>query len=224
MIPNVPQSTAVDARKKELRLASLAARKALTPEERSEKSAEIFKNLANLEKFKVAQSVFVYVNIGSEVETKSFIRETIASGKRVLVPYCKVDSRDIGIGEVRDLETDLLPGTLSILEPKAEVRDRFFKSDLQFIVCPGVAFDIYGGRVGRGRAYYDNFLKELKGKVPIVAVAFDCQVRTETVPFYYGDVSMDQVITESGLKMAYGLGIDPVQPHRRANLATPYGS
>ena len=62
-----------------------------------------------------------------------------------------------------------------------------------------MAFDIYGGRLGNGKGYYDSFLKEIKGRIPLFGIAFDCQIRSENLPFDYHDVSMDQVITESGL-------------------------
>jgi 5-formyltetrahydrofolate cyclo-ligase len=79
-------------------------------------------------------------------------------------------------------------------------RDNFFKSDIQLIVCPAVAFDRYGGRLGRGKGSYDRFLKEMKGRVPIYGIAFDCQIMgsQDRLPFAYHDVVMDQVVTESG--------------------------
>ena len=58
-----------------------------------------------------------------------------------------------------------------------------------------------GGRLGRGYAYYDNFLRELKGRVPIIGLAFECQVQSEQLPFSYSDVVMDQIITENGFKL-----------------------
>ena len=143
----------------------------------------------------------IYVSMGSEVETKEMIAEMLNKGKRVLVPYSRGESRSLGMGEITDLDKDIIPGEGKAPEPRPELRDRFFRSDLQLILCPGVGFDIYGGRLGRGFAYYDNFLRELKNKVPIFGLAFDCQMRSEHLPFSYSDVSMDQIVTESGFKL-----------------------
>jgi 5-formyltetrahydrofolate cyclo-ligase len=62
-----------------------------------------------------------------------------------------------------------------------------------------VGFDVYGARIGRGKGFYDNFLRELKGRIPFWGLAFDCQISQERFPFDYPDVAMDQVVTESGL-------------------------
>ena len=53
--------------------------------------------------------------------------------------------------------------------------------------------------MGRGKRMYDNFLRDLKGHVPIWGIAFDCQIIQEQIPFDYHDIVMDQVVTESGL-------------------------
>ena len=143
----------------------------------------------------------LYVNMGSEVETRGLIAQLIRDGKRVIVPYSRSESRTMGLGEVANIETDIVIGEGKAPQPRPDLRDRFFRSDLQMIVCPGVCFDIYGGRLGRGFAYYDNFLRELRGRVPIFGLAFDCQIYNGHLPFSYSDVPMDQVITESGLLM-----------------------
>jgi 5-formyltetrahydrofolate cyclo-ligase len=129
------------------------------------------------------------------------INEMLSKGKRVLVPYSRREFRSLGMGEITDLAKDIISGEGRAPEPRPELRDRFFRSDLQLILCPGVGFDIYGGRLGRGFAYYDNFLRELKSKVPIFGLAFDCQMRNEHLPFSYSDVTMDQIVTESGFKL-----------------------
>jgi 5-formyltetrahydrofolate cyclo-ligase len=123
----------------------------------------------------------------------------LAQGKRVVVPYCRNVGNELGIAEIRSLEEDLAEGALGVPEPVERIRNNFFKSDLQLVICPAVAFDIYGARLGRGKGYYDVFLKELKGKVPLVGFGFDCQIQQENLPFEYHDIPMDQVITESGL-------------------------
>jgi 5-formyltetrahydrofolate cyclo-ligase len=120
-------------------------------------------------------------------------------GKRVVLPYCTSPSYELGIAEIKDLEKDCITGEFNIREPAQALRGKFLKSDLDLIVCPGVAFDRYGGRLGNGKGCYDRFVNELRGKVPIFALAFDCQLTSETLPFEYHDIPMDQIITESGL-------------------------
>jgi 5-formyltetrahydrofolate cyclo-ligase len=186
-------------RKNQLRKHYISVRKDIDESLHAEHSLAIHKNLISTREFSEAPSVMIYVSTGREVATTGLIKEMLSSGKRVVVPYCMGSSADLGVAEIMDFERDLIPGELGILEPHHSLRKLFFKSDIKLIVCPGVAFDVYGGRLGRGKAYYDNFLRELKGKIPVFGLAFNCQISKEPLPFDYHDIAMDQVITESGL-------------------------
>ncbi len=186
-------------KKEQIRTRGLQARRSLSHQEREEKSRRICEYLTGMKEFNSARAVMVYVAIGAEVDTRYCIDTMRATGKRIIVPYCRTASAKLCIAEITDPDTDLGPGAHGAREPHDHLRDNFFRSDLQMIVCPGVAFDRFGGRLGRGKSYYDRFLEELKGSIPIVGIAFDCQVTSEPLPFEYHDIAMDQVITESGL-------------------------
>jgi 5-formyltetrahydrofolate cyclo-ligase len=200
------ENSGVSEKKKTIREQFVAARKELGESLRKEKSAIILKHLKNTDIYKQSVAIMVYVSSGSEVETHELIKEMLATGKRVVIPYCKGDGNALGITEIYDLERDLTSGTFDILEPAVSIRKPFFKTDLQLILCPGVAFDSYGGRLGRGKAYYDTFLKDIKSQIPIYGIAFDCQIALDPLPFDYHDITMDQIITESGFKIAKEVG------------------
>ena len=189
-----------------------AVRKALTPEERKEKSEKIGRYLLDSTETAAAGAILIYVNMGAEVETREVIRELLRKGKRIVVPYCKRGMNVMGIGEILDVDRDIVIGDFKCPEPRPEARDQFYRSDLKLIVCPGVAFDRFGTRLGRGKGYFDNFLRELKGQVPIMGLAFDCQVQAEPLPFAYTDIMVDQVISESGLLL---------KRDQNGNLSTP---
>jgi 5-formyltetrahydrofolate cyclo-ligase len=191
--------TEVQTKKKDLRTRCVEARGSLSPDLHGEKSRLIWNQCTATDYYRSAKAVMIYVSIGSEVATRSCIREMLAEGKRVIVPYCRNVGNELGIAEIRNMDEDLAEGALGVPEPVDRIRNNFFKSDLQLIICPAVAFDIYGSRLGRGKGYYDTFLKELKGRVPLMGFGFDCQIQQQNLPFEYHDVPMDQVITESGL-------------------------
>lgn len=196
--PFIAQDTIINQKKKELRKTFLAARKSISPGEHAEKSKIICGHLMNSEQYKNAGSIVMYLAMGSEVGTKQAIAKMAGAGKRVMLPYCIRDQKSLGIGEIRDIEKDVIIGPNKVPEPRKELRDNFFISDLQLIICPGVAFDSSGGRHGSDLGYYDNFLRGRKWSVPIIGLGFDCQVSKEQLPFSYGDIAMDQIITESG--------------------------
>ncbi|MBD3422089.1 MAG: 5-formyltetrahydrofolate cyclo-ligase [Chitinivibrionales bacterium] len=186
-------------KKKKLRKLYETARQELSEEQRFELSERIIGHLCKNEAFARARSVMIYVAKEPEVETHELIASLLAEKqKRVVVPYCDVEMNDLGLSEIKDRDIDLKPGHYEILEPVEKLRDNFFKSDLQLIICPAVAFDREGGRLGRGKHYYDTFLSELKGRIPIIGLAYSCQIMDTLLPFEYHDVAMDQVITEHG--------------------------
>ncbi len=189
----------VEEKKKQIRKSSLDTRKALSNEDRDEKSGAIIEKLVAQEEFKKATTILFYAATKNEVQTKECIKQTLAMGKRVVLPYCIPNSTDMEIAEIKDFEMDVAAGTFNILEPQDELKGNFLKSDIQLAVCPGVAFDENGGRLGRGKGYYDFFLKELKDRAPLFGLAFQCQILDELLPFDYHDVPMDKIITETGI-------------------------
>jgi 5-formyltetrahydrofolate cyclo-ligase len=143
--------------------------------------------------------IMLYAEMGAEVITRPFIREMLRAGKRIVLPYVIEGGIDMGFAEIHDADADIIIGKKGVPEPRPELRTNYFRSDLEAVVCPGVAFDRQGGRLGRGLGCYDAFLRELRGKVLIIGIAFDCQIMPDKVPFDYHDIPMDMVITESGI-------------------------
>jgi 5-formyltetrahydrofolate cyclo-ligase len=199
-MPVVPDAGA--ERKKELRTMYSVKRKSIPPTDRNLLSMQIIETLCKLPHYQNAQAICVYVSSPYEVNTREFIDTCILEGKRVIIPYCKKSTRNLGIAEIKNIHTDTTIGDFGILEPHSHLRDNFLRSDLTIIVCPGVAFDRFGGRLGHGGGYYDSFLRELKDRCYFVGIAFGCQIVENSLPFSYHDIPMDQIITENGLLIA----------------------
>lgn len=82
-------------------------------------------------------------------------------------------------------------GQFGIREPKASCAEIPLER-LGLILVPGVAFDLHGRRLGRGRGFYDRLLPEIRGVK--CGVAFDEQM-VDTVPAGRLDMRMDFVLT-----------------------------
>jgi len=153
-------------------------------------------SLIDLPCYRGAETVMLYVHLPDEVRTTQLLADAAERGKRVVVPYC--DGRHLGLFQVEELE-ELEPGTFGVLEPQPELRGdparNVAPEQLDLIVVPGVAFDAHGGRLGRGKAYYDGLLSSVRPDTALVALAFECQIVDE-VPMQPHDVYMHQVITE----------------------------
>ena len=69
---------------------------------------------------------------------------------------------------------------------------------IAFALVPGVAFTRNGDRLGRGKGYYDRFLKTLPPTCFTCGVCFDCQL-VDSLPIEPHDVPLDAVVTPSGV-------------------------
>lgn len=159
-------------------------------------SEKIVDRFIQLPEYAAAETVMFYVDVRDEVRTRHALPAALASGKRVVIPYC-VD----GELELFHLESmdELEVGMYKILEPRADLRDvaakRLGPTDLNLIMVPGVAFDKSGGRTGHGKGYYDKLLEHATAQTPLVALAFECQMFPE-IPCEDHDIYMDKVVTE----------------------------
>jgi 5-formyltetrahydrofolate cyclo-ligase len=67
------------------------------------------------------------------------------------------------------------------------------------IIMPGLAFDMKGGRLGWGKAYYDTYLASMNHSYVTIAAALEGQI-VEQVPVAEHDQPVDAILTISGVK------------------------
>ena len=191
--------------KAEIREAAHANRKAQP--EKDEVSARIVDRFMTLPEYASATTVMFYVDVRDEVRTRQALPQAIASGKRIVVPYCVEGELELFHLESMD---ELALGMYRILEPREELRDvaakRLHPVDLDLVMVPGVAFDRQGGRAGHGKGYYDKLLQHARPVAPLVALAFECQI-FDRVPVEPHDIYMDAVVTEDAVYQGLGRGL-----------------
>ncbi len=172
-------------------------RKQMTEKERAEKSSQIQNALTDLQIFRDAEEIWLYVSLPEEVDTDGIIRLCFALGKKVAVPKVE-DVTDVAGHTESVLRfyyitsfSDLREGSFHVREPETGLRAENPES---LILLPGLAFSTGCMRMGYGKSYYDRYLqKELH---PTAALAFDFSVFPE-IPHGAGDVGADYVITET---------------------------
>ena len=162
-------------------------------------SKTICETFMALPAYQSAKTVMWYVDAGSEVRTRHSLPDALTHGKRVVVPWCIVETNELALFLLEDM-SELVAGAYKILEPKPELRVLHHKKvrpeELDLVMVPGTAFDVHGGRMGQGKGYYDRLLATARPDAPLVALAFDCQI-FEEIPVAPHDVFMDQVLTET---------------------------
>lgn len=183
-------------RKAEIR--ELARKNRVAQKNKDELSQQIVASFMALPAYEAARTVMFYVDAGSEVRTRHMLPEALRGGKRIVVPWCVVETNQLELFHLEDM-SELVEGAYRILEPKAELRDQPHKKvqpeELDLVMVPGTAFDARGGRMGQGKGYYDRLLFRARPEAPLVALAFECQMFPE-IPVAAHDVFMDLVLTE----------------------------
>ncbi len=179
--------------KQALRSRVLAARGALGPAERLERSRAVTARLLDLELFHRCRSLALYAAIGAEVDTSEIAHAAASRGKRVAFPRVRGGARALRFAACA--LDELVPGPHGTREPPPSAPD-VEAADLDLVLVPGVAFDARGGRLGRGGGHYDATLAALPRGVARLGLAFELQV-VPAVPREAHDEPLDGVITEA---------------------------
>lgn len=140
-----------------------------------------------LPQIKKAKSLCVYNSFGTEVDTSLIIKRCYSEGKKVYIPRIIDESMRVCLwGDDLKLEKN----SWGIIEPPIEMCG---DDDFEVCIIPLLGFSEKGERLGRGKGYYDRFLKQrhcLK-----IAIAFEEQCVASGFSQPHDEI-MDIVITE----------------------------
>jgi len=181
--------------KAEVRAAMRARLRILSVEEWKRQSALVADRIRSLREWDSARWVGGYVPMRDEPDLVPLMREAVASGRRVAVPAFDENSGEYGFREVRDWERDLVPGKYGIGEPGAACA-AVPVTWLDFVLVPGLAFDVRGGRLGRGKGFYDRLLASVVEAT--CGVGSDEQLLSD-VPVEAHDIRLNLVTVPGGL-------------------------
>jgi 5-formyltetrahydrofolate cyclo-ligase len=106
--------------------------------------------------------------------------------------FPRVDEEALVFHRVEDPASNLVPGAFGIAEPLASL-PVLAVNEIDVFLCPGLAFDRDGGRLGRGRGFYDRLLAGASPTAVKLGVAFLHQI-IDCVPCDPHDVRMDGLI------------------------------
>ena len=167
------------ATKSQLRSLVRARIGSMSPADRSSADRRICGYLADLTEELGVVSVLAYLALPDEVKVDGFLSTMVERGCRVLLP------RVVGGDRLR----------YGGWRPTVKLS----RDDAGLLVVPGRAFDTTGGRLGRGRGYYDRLLMAGAGGRLVVGAAYECQV-VEHVPREEHDRDVDCLVTETGCR------------------------
>ncbi|MDE0597272.1 MAG: 5-formyltetrahydrofolate cyclo-ligase [Roseibacillus sp.] len=111
--------------------------------------------------------------------------------------YPRVVGSGLHFYEVSD-PTSLAPASFGIREPVPGRHPEVSFSEIDVFLCPGLAFDLRGVRLGRGKGFYDRALSDARTDALFVGVSLALQILGK-LPAEAHDVHMNFLATEEGV-------------------------
>ncbi len=139
-----------------------AVRANMALEERADCDRRIAETVRKLWQYRDCRLVLTYVSTAIEVDTRQIINQALADGKRVAVPRCVPNTRNMEFYYIESLD-DLSAGTFGVLEPLPNPQNLVTDFSCSLCIIPAFCYDFGGYRLGYGKGYYDRFLAHYEG-------------------------------------------------------------
>ena len=188
---------ALQGAKATLRKAVLFRRDARPPEQRLDDDLARLSIMQAAMRARMPDTVAAYLSTGTEPGTLQLVAWLAANGVRVLLP---VLSHPIGGRLERPAwapyegPDSLWSGALSILEPTGQPVPSEQLPEAELIICPGLAANQVGDRLGRGGGWYDRALVHASQSAPIW-VLLNADEVLDIIPVQEWDRRVDVIIT-----------------------------
>ncbi|QZT38675.1 5-formyltetrahydrofolate cyclo-ligase [Halosquirtibacter xylanolyticus] len=161
----------------------------IPPKELHDKSKAVLDKLESMKEFIDAKKVLLYWSLKDEVYTHDFVRK-YAKTKDIYLPVMKGAELDLAkYTSDENLDND---NPFGIFEPSNEIL--LDNNELDLIIIPGVAFDRQGGRLGRGKGFYDRLLQQCNTKT--IGIGLDFQL-VWSIPKEKHDQLLSMIITNA---------------------------
>ena len=201
--------------KTELRKRITEQRRLISAEDKRKADLNIFDCFKNSSAFADCETVLCYVSTPLEADTRAIIDLCFKSRKKLAVPLI----REKGIMDFVFINSvdELKENSFGIMEPSQEggeiychrseilsdekSKHHYRNKNGVLCVVPGLCFDLFGNRLGYGGGYFDRFLAGFIGTT--IGICYD-RFLFNKIPKERYDISVDYIISESGLKKTTG--------------------
>jgi 5-formyltetrahydrofolate cyclo-ligase len=184
-------TTTIPSAKAALRLRMRVELSRISSDERQAVSARARELLKAQPCWRQSRSILFYAPRADEPDLWPLVAEAIAEGKLAALPRFTAGGNNYSAARVLNPGTDLRTGKFGIREPNDSCAEVSLNR-LDLILVPGLAFDLDGRRLGRGKGYYDVMLGVDRGLC--CGVAFDQQIVGE-LPTESHDVRLSCILT-----------------------------
>lgn len=178
--------------KSELRKEIRNRKRQFTQAQLGELSFSVISQLQDHQKVRDAHTLLLYYSLPDEVNTHEWIDKLVKEGKTVLLPVV-TDKKNMILREYTG-KHDLYEGNYHIMEPIGKLFPEERYREIEVGIIPGMSFDEAGDRLGRGKGYYDRFLRKTDFNLYKIGICFGFQ-KEKKIPSESHDITMDEVIS-----------------------------
>lgn len=140
-----------------------------------------------------AHTILFFAPLPDEPDIWPVLELSLALGTNCALPFFDAEKKTYGAKRLKNLAADIVTGKFGVREPAAGCAEiALDKFDL--ILVPGMAFDLSGNRLGRGKGFYDRILAEASGIKCGVCHNFQL---LEKIPSEPHDANVDFILTPS---------------------------
>lgn len=186
--------------KEEIRGRLIKERDSINHDLWNKKTNDISRKILRSAFYKDAEYILLYADFHGEVGTNIILEDALLKDKKVYLPKVLENFDEAKMDFFKIINSvELIEGYKGIKEPTGDHRKCFDYSKVKekniLMLVPGVAFDKNGNRLGYGKGYYDNYLKD-KPDILTVALCFSLQIQ-ESLPCNDGDIKINHLISET---------------------------
>ncbi|HLH53273.1 MAG TPA: 5-formyltetrahydrofolate cyclo-ligase [Verrucomicrobiae bacterium] len=163
----------------------------LSEEERNTASIRACSLIVRQKAWEQARAVLFYAPLKLELDVWPILDLALQGGKIVCLPRYEPLHDSYHACRIRNLAGEIGLGRFGIREPISSCPG-YPLNQLDLVLVPGVAFDLHGRRLGRGKGFYDRLLRAVGGMT--CGVGFDEQI-IERVPVEPHDSGLNCILT-----------------------------
>ncbi len=160
-----------------------------------EKTKKLEDCLFEFANFLESNIALLYIDRNNEVKTINIIKRCYDHNKIVVLPSFNVETFEMKLMKIDNIDTDLIPGQGGVLKPDSSRCKIVPIQSIDIAIIPGIAFDEKGGRIGSGNGYYDRLIPNLSITTRKVALSLESQI-VPLVPMEPHDKFVDIIITD----------------------------
>lgn len=186
----------VEAQKVALRDQLLTTRRRHPLAAAREDAEAIAAHLLRTPEVRRAATVAIYISLSNEPGTGPLVEQLHELGRRLILPVLLPDN-DLDWAVYQGPQS-LVPASRGLLEPLAPRLGPEAVATADVVLCPGLAVDGRGRRLGRGGGSYDRALARVPVGTFVCTLLYDGEL-LDHVPAEDHDRPVTAVVTPSGL-------------------------